>query len=460
MQLNNQKSPGGKYVCANCIGDSILKEEIRSLNRQRLCSYCNERELAVSIESLADRVDEVYMQVVQFGDEYPTSVPDSDSPIWRNDGVLPSEIVQELTECDTNDIATDLVSVLSEGEAYSVIKDGDTAWYDDTSEIYTIKIPRDPVFRETWDSFKNTVKHSRRFFNEEATALLTEILGPIISGAWPPDQAAVRVIGPTDPARFIFRGRQANDAASQLKIHSSPIRELSAPPRHLNVAGRMNAAGIGAFYGSFDKKTCIAELRSPVGGEAVIGKFELLRPIRILDLTTLESAWASVSYFQPDFLTKYAYGEFVRGFHSEIKKPIIPGRETLEYLPTQFVCEYLWAHAKPRFDGLIYGSSQLSNAANNIVLFSHAMDVEGHHIEVPDSRARLSSFDDEYDLVSFEEPAHERDAAVAIDPNATLRLLLDEIVTINVKAIDYDCEERPVHRLTSRRTPTDFDAAF
>lgn len=48
---------------------------------------------------------------------------------------------------------------------------------------------------------------------------------------------------------------------------------------------------------------------------------------------------------------------------------------------------------------------------------------------------------------------------VDIDPNTTLRLLLDEIVTVKVKAIDYDCEERPVHRLTSRRT-NDFDAAF
>jgi len=221
----------------------------------------------------------------------------------------------------------------------------------------------------------------------------------------------------------------------------------------------MNAAGIGALYGSFDRKTCIAELRSPVGGEAVIGKFEILRPIRVLDLTILETASARLSYFRPDFLEKYAYDEFVRGFHAEIKKAIIQGRETLEYLPMQFVCEYLWTQAEPKFDGLIYGSSQLSNGANNIVLFSHAIDVEGYQEETPDGTAELRPSYDENaaDIVTFDEADGEaRAAAISTRSSPTLRLLVDEIVTSRVKAIDYDCYERPVYRLRMPRTPIDF----
>jgi hypothetical protein len=457
MALSNQPSQIKKYVCVECIGDPILRDEIGSLNRRWTCTYCKKRQLAVSIESLAERVDEVYMLVVGFGEEYPTADPDSDNAIWKNDGVAPPEIIQELIECDSSETAADIAAELSEKEAYGVVKDGDTAWYDDTSEIYTIKIPRDPTFLETWSSFKQTVKHSRRFFNDEATALLTRILAPIITGEWPPGQSAVRTINPKDPDHFIYRGRQANDRASQLVIHSSPIRQLSAPPPHLNLAGRMNAAGIGALYGSFDRKTCIAELRSPVGSEAVIGKFEILRPIRVLDLTILENASASFSFFQSDFLEKYAYGRFVEGFHAEIRKPVIPGRETLEYLPTQFVCEYLWTQAEPKFDGLIDGSSQLSNGANNIVLFPHAIDVEGYHEETADRTAELSSSYDEQheDVVTFDEPDGKASAAAIEIPIATLRLLVNEIVISQVKAIDYNCEERRVYRLRMPRTSID-----
>lgn len=458
MALSNHPSENSRYVCVECIGDTILKDEIKSLRCRRACTYCGRSEQAVSIESLAERVDNVYMMVVDFGNEYPTADEYSDNAIWKNEGVTPTDIVQELIECDTSEIADDIVAELSQKEMYSVVKDGETAWYDDTSAIYTIKIPRDPAFHETWSSFKQSVKHSRRFFNEEATALLAEILTPIIAGDWPPGRSAVRTIKPTDPDHFIYRGRQANGSASQLVIHGSPIRQLSAPPPHLNLAGRMNAAGTGAFYASFDKKTCIAELRSPVGGEAVIGKFEILRPLRVLDLTILENAPASISYFQSDFIEKHAYRRFVEGFHEEIKKPIIPVQETLEYLPTQFVCEYLWTHAEPKLDGLIYGSSQLSNGASNIVLFPHAMDVEGYHDEKPDSTSKLrKSHDDEWleDVVTFDERDDKKSATVIATPGATLRLLVDEIITSRVKAIDYDCEERRVYRLSMPHTSGD-----
>src|SRR5205814_550760 len=127
MALSNQQSEIKKYVCAECIGDPILREEIRSLNCLRTCTYCENRGLAVSVESLAERVDEVYMLVVGFGEEYPTADPNSDNAIWKNEGVSPSEIIQELIECDSSETAADIAAELSQKEAYGVVKDGDTA---------------------------------------------------------------------------------------------------------------------------------------------------------------------------------------------------------------------------------------------------------------------------------------------------------------------------------------------
>jgi hypothetical protein len=410
----------------------------------------------VSIESLAARVHAVYSEFVREGEEYPTASPDSDNAIWVNEGDSPSELIREMIECDDLQIADDIVSILSEDEQFDVVREGASPRYDGSSEIYKIVIPQDGEIANTWQSFRQSIKHTRRFFNEGAARLLSTILEPILSGAWSQNVSAIREIGPTDPDRFIYRGRQANDDATRLAIYQSPIRQLSAPPQHLNVAGRMNAAGTGAFYGSFDRTTCAAELRTPVGGRAIIGKFELCRTVRVLDLTVLDTATTLLSYFDPDFVEKHAYMKFIRGFHSEIKRPVIPGRETLEYLPTQFVCEYLWTQVTPRLDGLIYGSSQLSEAANNIVLFPHAIDTEGYEQESSDTSISIFSSqqdeDDEYGLdhiVSQQSPSEPADTQE--DGSPTLRLLIDEITTSHVRAISYNTEERPTYR--SFRTP-------
>lgn len=453
MPLEAARSPSNRYACLQCIADRVLINEIRLINRYRTCSYCERRRLAVSIEALADRIDEVYHQVIRFGEEYPVADPNSDNPIWKSDGNSAGEIIQELIQCDTMQTASDIASILSTRYAYDVGADGETDWFDNTSDVYKIEIPRYSGFYETWISFRESIKHSGRFFNADATALLGQILDPILNEEWPRTGSAIRTIQPTEEDRFIYRGRQANGAAARTAIFRSPIRELSAPPPHLNVAGRMNAAGIGAFYGSFDRATCIAELRVPVGGEAIVGKFEIIRPLRVLDLTALELASDDISFFEENFVEMFAYSEFVKGFHAEIRKPVVPGSETLEYLPTQFVCEYLWTQANPVFDGLIYGSSQLSNSASNIVLFPHAIEVDGYDTEQPldvtDLTSSLSE-EDSREIVWFNEAAPLPELVAGFElSRKTLRLMPTETVVCHVQGIRYEIDERSVTRLAN-----------
>lgn len=143
----------------------------------------------------------------------------------------------------------------------------------------------------------------------------------------------------------------------------------------------MNVAGIPVFYGSFESDTCVAETRIPVGGSAVVGKFEIVRDLRLLDLTQLADIRVKLSYFHPDYFDAIAYRAFLRGFHDEIKRPVLPGQEGLEYLPTQVIAEYLWTRRSHGVDGIIFGSAQMSGERANIVLFPHAVHVEGAETE-------------------------------------------------------------------------------
>jgi hypothetical protein len=418
MRLDRSESESDTYVCFDCVGDPGLQHEIKQRGLRRCCSFCKEQKRTVSIEKLAARAEEIYRLIVEAAQDEPTFDADSDKVYWQPRGSSASEIMAEIIECDDFTIAERVVDVLAEENAYAVIKDGDFDWFDDTSQGYVIRLPRDTRFAETWASFRESIQHDRRFFNDTATGLLSEILNPIVRGEWPKNISAIKSITPSSDDRFVYRGRQAIGEDARKRIYLNPIRELAAPPPRLNAAGRMNSAGISTFYGSFESRTCVAELRVPVGGEAVIGKFEIIRSV-----------------------------------HEEIKRAVVPGTESLEYLPTQFVAEFLWAHATPRLDGLIYGSSQLSDSSKNIVLFPHATVVEGalsEETQVVEDIFRMSDEDglgDEVLVIA----GGEKEVKTATEANATLRLDRDGIIVSRVTAINVEVDDRRVSTTTSTR---------
>ncbi|MHC2584172.1 RES family NAD+ phosphorylase [Bradyrhizobium diazoefficiens] len=441
--LDASDSASEKYVCFRCIDDPVLKKEITTNCPVRRCTYCKRRlGRAVALETLADRIETVYLDLVEMGEDYLVPDDDSDNAHWRTDGSTPSELIAEMIEADDSEIADDVVSILSEKNAYDVVKDGATDYFDSTSDIYVLRVRDDPTVREIWNSFCRTIKHDGRFFNDEAAKLLAELLDPVLKGEWPRNSTAIKTITPTDDNRFLFRGRLANDLSARKAIYRSPIRQLSAPPRHLNTAGRMNAAGITNFYASFDKDTCVAELRTAVGGQVVIGKFEIIRPVRVFDLTVLETASSNLSYFEDGFGLLHAYSRFLQGFHAEIKRPILPGQEPLEYLPTQFVGEYLWRRVEPRLDGMIYGSSQLTDGANNIVLFPHASDVEGYENETEAELADSMGSEKDEEVVWLKSPPKQGNQESS--GAATLRYLGDGLTVSRVRSISYETDERHV----------------
>lgn len=91
----------------------------------------------------------------------------------------------------------------------------------------------------------------------------------------------------------------------------------------------MNPAGVPAFYGAFERKTCVAALRPPVGGSVVSGKFKLNRAVSVLDFERFENAdlGPQPSYFGPKCFSKIARREFLRYIHNIISVPVLPGSE-------------------------------------------------------------------------------------------------------------------------------------
>lgn len=363
----------GEYVCRECAGDNALKTDLFfSTTGRKICSYCRKRRRYITLEALADAVDEVYRE----------SCEQCDS----GDGEQPSEIICNqilMLDNSAGKLDIDLVDMLSERESGSAYKDMDHMYDEGMTYIYeTYAPPNDgSEHKELWDVFCNRIKYRTRFFNVKIIDLLNSIFIGLGKISYKTNEVPIRTIHPTDSDAIFFRARYAANAEERIKICCQPAQELGPPPSHLAANGRMNPTGISVFYAAFERETCIAEIRLPVGETAISGQFKLERPITIFDLTVLDKIDSektiseNVTYKDHEVDSFEDRLAFLHKFSEEISKPIPPHKESLDYMPTQALVEYLAYHYNPNIDAVVYASTQTNRKGKNIVFLNHAASV-------------------------------------------------------------------------------------
>ena len=471
-----------KFVCHNCIGDEILSTEVSETGEYTQCSYCCEVRNAWTIAKLSPRIAEVLESQFRLTThDYVPIFRADDKVDYESEGDSIDWTICEIAEIDY-EVACDVIEFLSDFYAYEVIKYGETDYYDSGAHYQELS-PNDLGFRYSWLEFQKDVGERARFFNGVAEEILDDIFGDLAAHRTIYDESVIREIGPEHSDRFIWRARTAESSEVLKTILTAPIRELGPPPSNLPVSGRMHAAGISVFYGAFDAKTCIAEIRPSVGSHVVLGKFELLRNMRLLDLNLLANVYGGGSHFDPDYATNRGRAAFLEYLVHEICRPVMPKKETLEYIPTQVVAEYLASRVKPRLDGIIYPSSQVDGEGNNLVLFNHASRVEPEsgisesnisRIDLPglgeDNTVAIwtQPKDVSSDKQSLSEASNEwiRIAPAGISltisesddtwsrSEAALRLDPDSIKVKSIQAVSYTSKELAVMRLVERNNPS------
>ncbi len=468
-------------VCSNCVGDLVLASEISGGGLVGNCMYCGESEHVMAFEDLAVRVDDVMHEFVH------------DTDIIGGHGRMnASEVLNEMLDGDAR-LVDDLVGYLASQYRRTAADDEELQLYDETSSTLEIKIPEDSRHADRWRDFCDTIKHGERFLNATAKQYLDEIFDRIAQ----PDLFGGRGImtkllgGNKSEDVFLYRAREASTPESRATIYEDLPDSLGPPPRRLRKQGRMNAAGIVAFYGCLEPDLAVAELRVPVGGKAVVGKFKLLRPVCVLNLPALERWYERLSFFEDEFVEKRAFGKFVRNLHDQVRKPILPESATLEYLPTQYLAEYLANHFVPQIDGVLYSSALTTKESLNLVLFRRASVVQRPNkvrprpssVKIEDlgefgEIVTFNGVDDEYGadnaadekefrlapiIVTYEDQQGETTTTPSViddfgdDPfgfehptkedqvgSPTLALIEDEIRVCEVRAIEYTLDRRPV----------------
>ncbi|MCJ7958470.1 MAG: RES family NAD+ phosphorylase [Pseudomonas sp.] len=356
-------------VCYQCIGDEFLVELIKRTGVIAECSNCSTEREAISHEDLVGMVDDVLQKYCHPGlvyDQYDDNGKRSETE-QTGDPLLFH--VAELLGLDEDDpVAMRVYDELTECSMHEYMQGGEGRYSDDANYIWRVIRPREAEAR--WMKFQAEMKHGNRFFSKHAKVFLDWLFsGVSLFRSAHGSMSVVRELLHEE----IFRARRCDSASEYDAIINNAAAQLGPPPKEFAGAGRMNPKGLAAFYGAFDRKTCIAELRPPVGGRVVSGKFTLTRPVRVLDFIALDEAYEAspLSKFDAEYEEKVGRRIFLETLHSKITVPVLPNQEH-EYLATQVMAEYLATQFDPPLDGVLFASAQVRKGTN-LTLFNHAV---------------------------------------------------------------------------------------
>lgn len=330
------------YVCADCFSDYAIREFIAETVVDETCSFCQRTSsdpIASELGGVIDFIDQGLLRAYEM----------------INDGSVPWDQEEGEYMCnfdlDTWDVVGDELDFPNDanGKLEEAINNGlgiDRTW-----------VPRNPMelsekewLTQSWKEFcKHIIRKERFFFREE----LPEY-----------DRR-----DPIHPARMMDALAHTCYKCETIDILEGPVwrvRELKGEQTLSNVTeigptptskavkdNRMSPVGIVMFYGAFDPETAIAETVDPPCRVA-IGKFKVLTPIQMLDLTNIPQK----SLFDPEWGHAVGALKFLQDFALAISKPVEKDHSVhRDYVPTQVVTEF-FRRVDRNVEGIIYPSSR------------------------------------------------------------------------------------------------------
>ncbi|MDX0986708.1 RES domain-containing protein [Sinorhizobium medicae] len=468
-----------RKICHECIGEPFLSDLVERDGLIATCGYCHDdEEPCITLEQLADEIEGAFERHYFRTSDQPTMyesmlMRDEESSYeFERHGEPVLEVIAEAASIP-EDAAKDVLEILEERHAdLDAAQIGEECEFDSESH-YEWKNARDHEYALEWKEIEHSLKSQSRFFNHSAEAFLSRLFADLDGGKTRNGQPVVVVAGPESEYKSFFRARVFHKSDDLDQALQRPDLHLGPPPGKFARAGRMNAHGISMFYGASDKGVALAEVRPPVGSRALIGEFELTRPMRLLDVSALHSVYVEGSIFDPSHVDRLGLAKFMQRLSDRITLPVMPDDETTEYLITQMIADYLARRPEPALDGILFPSVQCPGEHRNVVLFHHGSRVEA--LSLPEgtelsSQQSSSDEDGEYpdywvwETVPKPQPVSKGEdspddfggflasARSEFDArDVSLRVLTQSMTAHHVSGVAFTTEEHGVHRHRTER---------
>ncbi|PQP90939.1 RES domain-containing protein [Paenibacillus sp. AR247] len=334
--------------CEKCFTSQELKGIIKSLNKIDNCSFCGSNQVYVydllndsGIDELFNGILSIFKpasELLPYGySRYQlVSIKDEFEKRWNI-----------FNGFDNHKIHRFLVQLLSSKFSDKIpLLDNQVGVLEWMNDKY---LNENSVLKgKTWGEFVDYIKHENRFHTNHVNydVLKDYLLNITIT---------------LDVDTF-FRARISNSE------ELTPDK-MGAPPKERATAGRANSEGISHLYLASDTATAVSEIRPSKSDSIYVGKFPLTTSIKVIDFRLLKNL--DVFIF-PDPV-RYAINlETFNKMNNAISKPVRSGDSKLDYLPTQFIVDFIKSLNEidgAGYEGIIFEST-LSTSGYNLMLFN------------------------------------------------------------------------------------------
>ena len=323
-------------ICEKCFRDDSIIYDIEQKSKiDGKCDVCGKQGKLVDLDEIRDFFDEL-IQLFQIDEE--------------SDDTLVSMIQKEWGIFADEDCA---VAILSE-----------VLFSNGCSMTITDKVSYNSTIKEgesVWENLKKEIREKSRFFSK------SDVLD---------DNYALFERLTLHKDDKLFRARITPADKRKFKP-----KDMGCPPGELSKAGRSNPLGISYLYLSKDIETTYYEVRATFLDNVSVGKFVLGSDLNLIDFDSERSIYSLYndgSYTLADIVLNK---KLMKAISVDMSKPLRRYDTELEYIPTQWICEY--CKVKLGADGVSFKSA-LQEGGKNIVLFdptkAKCVSVESHVI--------------------------------------------------------------------------------
>jgi len=290
-----------RKCCGHCFGDNNLTQQIESRSKKiGKCEFCGT--LNVKLLEPADLIG-YFDDLIELYEESNDPSASSIEFLLRSDWALFENL---------DSMKAEMLLGLIFGNI------------DVLQKSYTPIIQHDVAAIQEWEDFREELKHRNRFFpkNIQTTEQLKRLFGLLV----PP---------PADIPSRVFRARICEQS------HMYPLDQMGKPPIDLISNGRANPVGIPCLYVASDIETAIAEIRPNKGEMVCVAEFESDKTIQFADLRYPRKTISPFLLSKEQIKLLRRYMEYLCRLSEELTLPISPKSAHLEYLPSQYLCEFI-----------------------------------------------------------------------------------------------------------------------
>ncbi|GHV29825.1 hypothetical protein FACS1894167_09690 [Synergistales bacterium] len=343
--------------CIECFRDSEIREVIKSQGEMGNCDFCGSTGIHIypigevgAVEDMINGVIDVYEPDNNSDKELQFALLTD----WSIFSEIFSDKLYDTHGLDRKYVLIDLVSNLC------------SAYRDVDDPVYTgnVRITNsdDDALSEfgivsgwNWDAFSDVIKYKNRFHNN---LFHPEIMASFLSYA----------VKNYDADFICYRARRCDDR------DGLTADKMGAPPSDKSTAGRISPEGVSVLYLASNAETALSEIRASTYDFVSVGTFRAKRAFRVVNLLDL----ADISPFVYITKSPYGYGDLwqyainhscLRDFADAVSKPLRRNDSPLDYLPTQFIAEFIKSE---NYDGVEYKST-MNFGSTNLAIFDKSI---------------------------------------------------------------------------------------